>query len=145
MSPPIIQRAGPGGSNQAGSVTALSNASHRNTEPEQRSLFERHTGRHDRAPLAANADPITSHLAAQEITGNGVRDDQKANLAAWMRDNPLPATSAKIAAASGFDRRGVARRLSDLERDGPVDRAGIAIGHRPAISWKPQGLAGTDA
>ncbi len=95
----------------------------------------------NRAPLAAKSDPITSHAAASEITSNGVREDQKRALSTWMRSNPAPATSAEMAAASGLDRHGVARRLPDLERDRLVERARIRecrIGRRPAITWRPR-------
>ena len=45
----------------------------------------------------------------------------------------------EIAHAAGVDRYMVARRLSDLERDGLVERATMrecTASHRPAITWR---------
>jgi MarR family len=92
----------------------------------------------DSSPIAANRDPITSHFAAAEITASGLRASQKAELLAWLRGrNPL--TSAEIAAASGFDRHGVARRLPDLAADRMIERCPVRIcrqSGRPAVTWR---------
>ena len=39
----------------------------------------------DRAPLAATADPISSRLAAAELTSSGRRASQKAEIVVWLR------------------------------------------------------------
>jgi len=78
----------------------------------------------NRQPLAAGSDPVSSHLAGATITESGSRNNQKAALLAWLRGAREPLTSAEIAAAGGFDRHGVGRRLPDLEQDGLVERCG---------------------
>ena len=79
----------------------------------------------DRAPLAAADDPISSHLAAAELTSSGRRASQKAEIVAWLREQVRPLTSMEIAHAAGLDRYMVARRLPDLERDGMVERCAM--------------------
>jgi hypothetical protein len=98
----------------------------------------------DRAPLAANSDPLSSHLAAKRFTDSGARGRQKREFIAWLRGQTEPLTSAEIAAMGGFDRHSVARRLPDLERDrlvarGPMRRCRVA--GTPAIVWavRPEG------
>ena len=90
------------------------------------------------APLAANNDPLSSHLAAAELTSSGRRASQKAEIVTWLRTQESPLTSMEIAHAAGLDRYMVARRLPDLERDGLVERGAMRIcreSGRPAITW----------
>jgi hypothetical protein len=92
-----------------------------------------------RTPIAAKTDPITSHLAASEITASGLRAGQKRELLEWLRGVREPLTSAEISAASGFDRHGVARRLPDLAADKLVERCLIRDcrqSGRPAVTWR---------
>jgi hypothetical protein len=92
-----------------------------------------------RKPIAAKADPVSSHLAAAEITASGLRAGQKAELLEWLRGALEPLTSAEISAASGFDRHGVARRLPDLAADKLVERCPIRDcrqSRRPAVTWR---------
>ncbi len=92
----------------------------------------------DRAPLAATADPLSSHLAAAEVTSSGRRASQKREIVTWLRGQSRPLTSMEIAHAAGLDRYMVARRLPDLERDGLVERCPMrdcAVSGRPAITW----------
>jgi len=92
----------------------------------------------DRAPLAATTDPISSHLAAAELTNSGRRASQKAAIASWMCGQSRALTSMEIAHAAGLDRHLVARRLPDLERDGLVERGAMrecTVSGRPAITW----------
>jgi len=92
----------------------------------------------DRAPIAATADPISSHLAAAELTSSGRRASQKAEIVVWLRGQIRPLTSMEIAHAAGLDRYMVARRLPDLERDGMVERCAMrecSASNRPAITW----------
>jgi hypothetical protein len=94
---------------------------------------------HGRSALAASADPISSHLAADELTSSGRRASQKAEIVSWLRTQERPLTSMEIAHAAGLDRHLVARRLPDIERDGLVERCAIrecTSGHRPAITWR---------
>ena len=93
----------------------------------------------DRAPLAAATDPVSSHLAAAEITSSGRRASQKAAIVSWLRGQSHPLTSMEIAHAAGLDRHLVARRLPDLERDGMVERCALRecrASNRPAITWR---------
>ncbi len=93
----------------------------------------------NRAPLAASSDPISSHIAAAEITSSGRRASQKAEIVAWLRTQERPLTSMEIAQAAILDRHLVARRLPDLERDGLVERGPMrscTASGRPAITWK---------
>lgn len=92
----------------------------------------------NRAPIAANCDPISSHLAAAEVTASGLRASQKAELLAWLQGREA-LTSAEIAAASCLDRHGVARRLPDLAADGLIERCPIRVcrqSGRPAVTWR---------
>lgn len=93
----------------------------------------------NREVIASAGDPVTSHLAAAEITASGQRANLKAALLAWMREQRESLTSAEIAATSGFDRHGVARRLPDLAADGFVERCTereCRVNRRPSITWR---------
>lgn len=93
----------------------------------------------DRASLAASSDPISSHIAAAEVTSSGRRASQKAAIVTWLRIQERPLTSMEIAHAAGLDRYMCARRLPDLERDGLVERGPMRIcaeSGRPAITWR---------
>ena len=83
--------------------------------------------------------PLTSHLAADEITRSGKRASQKAEIVSWLRMQQRPLTSMEIAHAATMDRYMVARRLPDLERDGRVERCAMrecTESNRPAITWR---------
>lgn len=97
----------------------------------------------NKAPLAATADPATSHAAGKELTATGRRDLQKHAVLHVLQDRLAvgfqPVTSAEIAAWYGFDRYMVARRLPDLERDGLIERTGFAmctVSRRMATAWR---------
>ncbi len=70
---------------------------------------------------AANADPVTSHEAAAEMTKCGARAAQMAAVLAAVKAHP-GRTSAELARISGIDRHAIARRLPDLERMRQVER-----------------------
>jgi hypothetical protein len=117
----------------------------------QRSLFDEPEkpraarGFANRQQLAAANDPVSSHLAAEEFTRSGRRDDQKRALLNWMRGQTRSLTSAEIAAHSGMDRRGVARRLPDLERDGFVERGSLrncGQTNRWCVTWRARATGG---
>src|SRR5262245_27766047 len=98
----------------------------------QASLFE------NSAPLAAHSDPITSHMAAQEVTDSGARDAQKRSVLASLRREIAPPTSRELAISAKLDRYLVARRLPDLESDGKVRKAGMrmcSISNRMCVTW----------
>jgi len=93
----------------------------------------------NRAPIAANVDPITSHLAAAEITSNGTRDTQKRAVLNALLEEPLNITSMELARRMGVDRHMVAKRLPDLEDDGLVERQperNCSVTKRKAITWR---------
>ena len=94
---------------------------------------------HNREPLAAESDPVTSRLAGADVTQSGRRDTQKRALLAWLRGAREPMTSAEIAAAGQFDRHGTARRLPDLAEDGIVERCHMRTclqTGRPSVTWQ---------
>lgn len=92
----------------------------------------------NREPIAANVDPVTSHLAAAEITRSGLRASQKRAVLNAVARFPNR-TSAELAGATRLDRYLVARRLPDLRQDGFVEQGEIRIcrvtGHK-AVTWK---------
>jgi hypothetical protein len=110
----------------------------------QQSLFEAQPAKprslQNHAPIASHRDPVSSHLAAAEITASGLRDSQKRIILDWLRGRATALTSAEISRDAGLDRHMVARRLPDLERDGLVQRGAertcTATGRR-AITWRP--------
>jgi hypothetical protein len=89
-------------------------------------------------PIARTSDPVTSAIAAKEITASGLRDSQKAAVLAWLGRAPR-CTSAELARLSGMDRHLVARRLPDLEADGFVRKNGAracSVSGRLAVLWE---------
>jgi hypothetical protein len=99
----------------------------------QAKLFE------NTAPIAANADPITSHLAAEELTESGARDAQKYAVLSALRGELVPPTSRELARTSQMDRYVVARRLPDLEADGWARKVGqrkCSITDRQCVTWE---------
>ncbi len=93
------------------------------------------------APLAAKNDPISSQLAAVQITSSGQLTSQKAEILCWLRAQSQPLTSMEIAHAAGLDRYMVARRLPDPEREGLVERCAIrecSASNRAAIIGRIQ-------
>ena len=93
----------------------------------------------DRAPIAAKSDPVSSHLAAAEVTASGLRAGQKAEILWWLRSSREPLTSAEVAADGSFDRHAVARRLPDLAAYGLIERCPIRLcrkSGRPSVTWR---------
>ena len=115
-----------------------------NASPSQTNLFEAPAKPQfrNRAPLAARNDPLTSTIAADELTKSGVRDNQKRAVLDWLCGDGGTRTSAEIAHRGNFDRHMVARRLPDLERDSLVRRCDPKVctvtGHL-AVTWKAAG------
>lgn len=95
-----------------------------------------------RAPLAASADPHTSHEAASRLVGTGQLDTELERIAAGLAIHP-GLTSRELAAAIGEDRYMVAKRMSVLAARGVAKRgeARTCTGSgRLAVTWWP--LAG---
>jgi len=116
-------------------------------EDEQPNLFEQHdkpraTGSApitNRAAISARKDPITSLLAAQDITLSGARSEKKREMVNFLRTCRDPMTSFEIAMAIGWDRHAAARRLPDARADGLVENGPIRpcrISGRPSITWR---------
>lgn len=88
-------------------------------------------------PIASPNDPISSHLAASEVTVSGRRARQCQEVLAAVKKWP-GRTSAELAQLAGLDRHLVARRLPDLEhrlliRKGPMREC--LVSGRKAVTW----------
>jgi hypothetical protein len=88
-------------------------------------------------PVAANADPVTSHIAAETVTASGLRKRQCEQVLSALRRHD-GATSFELATWEDLDRHMVARRLPDLRslglvRNGPARRC--AESGRKAVTW----------
>jgi hypothetical protein len=80
------------------------------------------------APIAANADPVSSHVAGDAIQASGVDANQMRAIVDWMRASAIePLTSFEIAKYAGFDRYHVGRRMATLEQQGKVERCAKRI------------------
>lgn len=93
-----------------------------------------------RSPIAANADPVTSHLAAAEVTASGQRDTECEKVLAALKRHGPGITSLELSAQEReLGRHTIARRLPDLERQGKVKRTGqrvCLVGRRLAVTWE---------
>jgi CRP-like cAMP-binding protein len=88
-------------------------------------------------PIARRSDPVTSHLAAEQITASGARSKQAAACLAAVRMNP-GSTSAELAVAAGIDRYTAARRLPELRARGEVSNGPARLCRvtgRAALTW----------
>lgn len=89
-------------------------------------------------PAARNSDPVTSHLAAEEITASGVRFSQQRQVAHAVRRHPGH-TSQELAELTGLDRYMLARRLPECETAGRVRKGPMrncSITGRKAHVWE---------
>jgi DNA-binding MarR family transcriptional regulator len=87
--------------------------------------------------IARNTDPITSHIAAQQITLSGARGRQQRIALRAVIEHP-GLTSRELAALCSLDRYQMARRLPELEEadlvaKGPARQC--KAGGRPAVTW----------
>lgn len=99
--------------------------------------FAQPGGRIVATPAARATDPLTSHLAADEITASGTRQRHVEIVIAAVRANK-GLTSLELADVCGLERHEVARRTSDAEtagaiRKGPVKRQANG---RSAVTWE---------
>ncbi len=90
------------------------------------------------AQAARNTDPITSHMADEEITTSGQRAAQMMQAVQAVKDYPGH-TSAELAKATGMDRSMLARRLPDARslnfvKNGDTFRKCDVTG-RKSITW----------
>ena len=89
-------------------------------------------------PIAANADPTTSFLAAKEVTQSGNREGQLLGVLALVKRYPQ-STSLELSRRSGLDRYVIARRLPELASAGLVIQCAARrcmVGNRPAVTWE---------
>ncbi len=98
----------------------------------------------NRGPIARRNGPITSLLAAQELTVSGARSEKKRKLLDFLRTQIDPMTSFEIAMALGWDRHETAKRLPDLRADalvenGPMRRCRVT--NRWSLTWRVVRLA----
>jgi len=90
-------------------------------------------------PAARNSDPVTSHLAAEEITASGKRAHQQHQAVAAVRANP-GCTSFELALKCDLDRYMLARRLPEVVLAGLVRKGEpkhCSVTGRLALSWWP--------
>ena len=91
-------------------------------------------------PAARNSDPMTSHMAAKELTESGDREKQIRATVAAVRRNP-GLTSADLASVAGLDRYAVGRRLSEAQTGGMVttgEKARSKTTGRLGVTWWPK-------
>lgn len=91
------------------------------------------------SPMARTTDPISSHLAADEVKQSGARAKQARAVLVGLRKYP-GLTSRELSLAMGADRVMVARRLPDLADAGEVERGEMRkcqIVGRLAQTWWP--------
>lgn len=91
------------------------------------------------SPAARTADPITSHLAADEHTASGKRGRHIGVVIDAVRRHPGK-TSAELAPLCRLERHEVARRTSDAERCGAIRKGQIRkcdTSGRSAVTWWP--------
>jgi len=92
----------------------------------------------DREPIAGNTDPVSSHIAARQITQDGSRGRMKAKVLEALKTYP-GRTSAELAVAAVMDRYTVARRLPDLMHDGLAEQGEMRkclVTGRWAVTWR---------
>ncbi len=88
-------------------------------------------------PIAANADPATSHESAQWMDDSGTREKQCNIVFASLRRHN-GSTSSELASWELLDRHMVARRLPDLRSSGRVKNGPsrkCQESGRNAITW----------
>jgi len=89
-------------------------------------------------PASRNTDPLSSHLAEDEVNTSGARKRQQDIVLDLVKQWP-GSTSAELAHKSGYDRTMVARRLPELAglyiRRGELDRCNVT--DKRCVTWWP--------
>lgn len=88
-------------------------------------------------PIARNTDPVTSHIAAQNMKLSGARGKQQRIALRAVIEHP-GLTSRELAALCPLDRYQMARRLPELEEAGLVAKGPARecrAGGRPSVVW----------
>lgn len=75
---------------------------------------------------AANADPVTSFIAAEQVEKSGKANLQRQIVLAWVRQHPGQ-TAAEIAHHTGLERHVPSRRLPELREAGLVSNGSPRI------------------
>ena len=89
---------------------------------------------------ARASDPVTSHLAAAEVTANGTVQRHADIIHNYLRTHPGE-TNAQIAAGCGLTYIQVNKRMIDLERENRVIRGAAVkcpIHGRAMTTWLPK-------
>lgn len=89
-------------------------------------------------PASRTTDPLSSHLAEQEVTESGARAIQCRKVYSALRRAP-GSTSAELAKAFDIDRHCVARRLPDLADSGYITRSDqrkCMVTGRLSLTWE---------
>ena len=90
-------------------------------------------------PASRNSDPITSHLAEEEINTTGTRASQQESVLKMVQLYPC-STSMELARTSGIDRYIIARRLPELASVELIVRGAprkCVVSKRKAVTWSP--------
>jgi len=85
-------------------------------------------------PNARNTDPLSSHLAGEEITVLGKRQKQ-INIVVRLVKRSEGLTSAELAHKHGIDRYMAARRLPEASSLKKGDARRCTISKRSAVTW----------
>lgn len=104
--------------------------------PPQLDLF---AGPRPLRPIAAHADPATSHQAARDLARSGqLGRSMRATLAALAVWQGAPPTSHELAGEDEGRRHAIARRLPDLRERGLVENGPArpcAVTGKRAVTW----------
>jgi len=91
------------------------------------------------SPISRNTDPVTSHLAALEVTQDGTRAKQQRAVLTALKSHPGH-TSMELSQFSGvLSRYDFARRLPELEDAGLVmkgPKRRCALTGKQAVTWR---------
>ena len=88
-------------------------------------------------PNYRKSDPLSSMLAGDEVTNNGVRQNQCDAVFEAVQKSPRR-TARELAEEFGIDRYAVSRRLADLAHQGLIRKSSsrtCEIGKRLSCTW----------
>lgn len=91
------------------------------------------------SPASRNTDPVTSHLAEQEVTKTGKRQTQAEIVLEAVRNYP-GRTSFELTQYCPLNRYQIARRTADLETLGKIRKGPEVLRMRktPEVTWYPK-------
>jgi hypothetical protein len=88
---------------------------------------------------AANADPVTSYIAADQVEGSGRASSHRRILLEWLREHGGEHTSAELGVQTGLGRHEAARRLPELREGGLIENGAARpcrVRGTRAITWR---------